>query len=146
MRRLTVPLLLVAILAAALPAEAGAKRRTYMGRFVDAAFALPKPFKPRQLHPFSADDNAYLYGLRWSRWGRGTARARGKAKANDCNPSCAEGHFVRKRGARARGYRLRSGTCHGKAARFYTRARLRFPPGLGLGTMTVRLKTGCPGD
>jgi hypothetical protein len=122
--------------------------RAYIGRFAAGQgqfipFGRPGAFKPPQLHPFSADDNAWLYRLRWSDWGKGTARGRGRGAANNCTPNCAEGKFVRRRGARVRAWRLRAGLCHGREARFYTRARLYFPRGLGLGPFTVRLKTGC---
>ena len=116
---------------------------TYVGRFRLARFGLPTAVKPRQLHPFSADDNAYLYGLRWRSWGGPRAYAKGKAAVNDCEPYCAAGRFVRRRGARATLYRLMPGGCAGKPANYYTRARLRFPRGLGLRPFTVKLVRGC---
>jgi hypothetical protein len=119
----------------------------YIGRFGPpgfySRFGKPSAHKPRQLHPFSADDNAYLYGLRWKDWGHGTATARGKGAANDCKPNCAQGHFVHARGGRARAYRLRLGECHGHPGRFYTRTKLRFPAKEHLKPFTVKLVTGC---
>lgn len=117
--------------------------RALVGSFVLARFGLPTAHKPRELHPFSADDSAWLYGLRWRRWGNARAYGRGKGAANNCIPSCAGGRFVRRRGARATLWQLRDGDCDGQAARFYTRARLRFPRGLGLRPFTVKLKAGC---
>jgi hypothetical protein len=117
--------------------------RALVGGFGFAHFGLPSAFKPRQLHPFSADDNAWLYGLRWRRWGDAHAYGRGKGAANNCTPSCAAGRFIRRRGARATLWRLRDGDCNGRDARFYTRARLRFPRGLGLRPFTVKLTAAC---
>jgi hypothetical protein len=132
--------------AATAPAHSGAAP-AYVGRFGPpgfySRFGKPSAYKPRQLHPFSADDNAYLYGLHWKDWGHGTARATGKAAANDCQPNCAQGHFVHAHGARARAYRLRAGECHGKPGRFYTRTRLHFPKKTHLNDFTVKLVTGC---
>jgi hypothetical protein len=117
--------------------------RALVGSFGFAHFGLPRAFKPRQLHPFSADDNAWLYGLRWRRWGNARAHGRGKGVANDCNPSCAGGTFIRRRGGRATLWRLRDGDCNGRDAHFYTRARLRFPRRLGLRPFTVKLRASC---
>lgn len=115
----------------------------YLGTFGYVRFATPEQDRPRQLHPFSADDGAYFYGLRWSSWGKGKARARGKASVNTCEPYCAAGKYVRRHGARAIAYRLRKGVCDGEPARFYTRALMRFPRAYGIAAMTLKLKTGC---
>src|SRR6185436_12328934 len=115
----------------------------YVGHVLYASFARPSQTRPRELHPFSADDNAYLYGLRWSTWGEATAQASGKATANDCEPSCADGRFVRARGAGVTLFRRREGRCDGERALFYTRALLHWPRALHLRTFTVKLRTGC---
>ena len=44
---------------------------------------------------------------------------------------------------RATLWRLRDGDCNGQDARFYTRARPRFPRGLGLRPFTVKLRATC---
>jgi hypothetical protein len=108
-----------------------------------ADFGRPREFKPGRLHPFSADNNAWFYGLRWRQWGQARASGRGKAAANNCTPNCAEGRFIRRRGARATLFRIRPGTCDGEPARFYTRARLHFPFPLGIRAFTVKLRRGC---
>ena len=108
-----------------------------------AHFGLPTARRPRELHPFSADDNAWLYGLRWRRWGEARAFARGKGAANNCKPNCAGGQYIRRRSAHATLFRLRAGRCNGRSARFYTRARLRFPRGLRLRPFTVKLRASC---
>lgn len=41
------------------------------------------------------DGNLYLNDLHWGYWKRLDARGHGYLVANDCNPSCAEGHFHR---------------------------------------------------
>lgn len=115
----------------------------YIGTFGFARFGLPTQVKPRELHPFSADDNAYFYRLRWRSWGKGKARARGKAAVNSCKPSCAGGRFIHRRGARATAYRLRKDRCDGEPARFYTRARMRFPKRYGIAATTLKLKRAC---
>jgi len=41
------------------------------------------------------DGNLYLNGLHWRYWHKYDARGHGYLVANDCDPSCAEGHFHR---------------------------------------------------
>jgi hypothetical protein len=116
--------------------------RVYVGTFSLSYFGLPGPRRPRELHPYSAfADNLWLYGLRWRRWGEARAYARGKG-AENCLASCAGGRFIRRRGARATLFRLRDGVCDGEPARFYTRARLRFPRGFAH-SVTVMLLPRC---
>jgi hypothetical protein len=115
----------------------------YVGTFGFARFGMPTQVESRKLHPFSGDDNAYFYGLRWRSWGKPKARARGKAAVNNCRPSCAGGKFIRRRGARAIAYRLRKGDCHGEPARFYTRTRMRFPKRYGIASMVLKLGRAC---
>ena len=40
-----------------------------------------------------ADANYELAGLHWRAWGSAKATATGSARANDCTPNCAAGHF-----------------------------------------------------
>lgn len=115
----------------------------YVGTFASADFGLPGPRRPRELHPYSAfADNLWLYGLRWRRWGEARAYARGKG-AEYCLASCAGKRLTLRRGARATLFRLRDGVCDGKPARFYTRARLRFPRGIDVYPVTVMLLPRC---
>jgi hypothetical protein len=136
--------------ASAAPQAFASAAPAYIGRFgpvtFPARFGKPSAHKPRQLHPFSADDAAFLYGLHWTKWGHGTAHATGKASVNDCTPNCAQGHIHHYHGGRARAYRLRAGDCHGKPGRFYTRTRLHFPAKAHLDDFTVKLITGCGGS
>jgi hypothetical protein len=48
---------------------------------------------PRTLVLACADANYSLARLAWRRWGETTATGRGDARANDCSPNCAAGHF-----------------------------------------------------
>ena len=48
---------------------------------------------PKQLTLACADGNYLLTQLRWQHWGRTAASASGTARANDCKPYCAAGHF-----------------------------------------------------
>lgn len=136
--------------AGAAPLASASAAPAYIGRFGPASFPArfgkPSAHRPRQLHPFSADDAAFLYSLHWTKWGHGTAHATGKASVNDCTPTCAQGHVHHFHGGRARAYRLRAGECHGKPGRFYTRTRLHFPAKSNLNDFTVKLITGCGGS
>jgi hypothetical protein len=53
----------------------------------------PLASAPRTLILACADANYSLASLTWHGWGRATATASGKARANDCTPNCAAGHF-----------------------------------------------------
>jgi hypothetical protein len=48
---------------------------------------------PAMLVIACADANYSLDGLKWRGWGRPLASASGTARANDCKPYCAAGHF-----------------------------------------------------
>jgi hypothetical protein len=48
---------------------------------------------PQTLIIACADANYSLAGLKWRRWGSALASATGTARANDCKPYCAAGHF-----------------------------------------------------
>ncbi|HET7567626.1 MAG TPA: hypothetical protein VFJ91_06520 [Gaiellaceae bacterium] len=78
--------------------------------------------KPREVVLACADANFGIRKLRWSGWGRATARATGTAYANDCTPYCAAGHFHTYRAVLvASGRRV----CHGVPS--YARVRISFP-------------------
>ena len=48
---------------------------------------------PHSLVLACADANYELVHLSWHGWGNATASASGTARANDCTPNCAAGHF-----------------------------------------------------
>ncbi len=67
-----------------------------------AATSLPKvsncgevSAKPTGLVLSCADANTALEMLKWSSWGKSTARATGTFSENDCSPTCVEGMFHR---------------------------------------------------
>ena len=67
-----------------------------------AAPALPKvsdcgevSAKPTGLVLSCADANIALETLKWSSWGKSTAKATGIFSENDCSPTCAAGTFNR---------------------------------------------------
>lgn len=85
--------------------------------------------RPASLTLACGDRNYSLEGLTWRSWGAAAATATGTARANDCTPDCAGGHF--------HSYRMtatadRLSTC-GKA-RYYARITITYPgtrpPGL----------------
>ena len=53
----------------------------------------PLVARPKSIVLACADANYELDRLRWRGWGRAAAAASGTARANDCNPNCASGHF-----------------------------------------------------
>jgi hypothetical protein len=53
----------------------------------------PLVSSPRQLTLACADGNYSLTNLRWRHWAASAATASGAARANDCKPYCAAGHF-----------------------------------------------------
>jgi hypothetical protein len=53
----------------------------------------PLVSSPKELILACADANYGLASMRWHGWGHTTATATGEARANDCNPYCAAGHF-----------------------------------------------------
>jgi hypothetical protein len=85
---------------------------------------------PASLVLACADGNYELVRLTWHDWGHVTATARGTARANDCIPYCAAGHFHSYRVSVTAGS-LR--TCG--SARFYARLVIAYvgarPRGIG---------------
>jgi len=53
----------------------------------------PLASAPEELVITCADANYELAGLHWHGWGTARATATGTARANDCTPNCAAGHF-----------------------------------------------------
>jgi hypothetical protein len=83
--------LLVAAGALALSAPAGgAGERTYLPGCVPAEKAK---YKPKTIIVACADANFQIRKISWSHWGHDYAKGKGRAKVNDCDPSCADGHF-----------------------------------------------------
>jgi hypothetical protein len=84
---------------------------------------LGKPqVRPAEVVLACADANFGVRELRWTGWGKATARATGVAYANDCKPYCAAGHFHTYRAVLVASGRQ---VCHGVPA--YRRVRVSFP-------------------
>ena len=69
-----------------------------------------------------ADATFGLRKLRWSGWGKATARATGVAYANDCTPKCAAWHMHSYRAVLVASGRQ---VCHGVPS--YAEVRISFP-------------------
>jgi len=82
----------------------------------------PLVSKPTSLVLACGDGNYLLASLRWNGWGGSAATATGIARANDCKPYCAAGHFHSYR-MTATADRL---TACGKA-RYYARLTIAYP-------------------
>jgi len=105
--------------------------------FVGAQAGIAQPYIPFGNNPerptvLEATEEAILIDVSWREWGSPRASGTGTARVNTCEPSCAEGGIERRPGARVELSELRSGKCRGDEARFYTRARVRWPEGLDL--------------
>jgi hypothetical protein len=92
------------------------------------------PFGNRLARPaiLETSGDAVATRLRWQDWGAPETVARGVARVNSCEPSCARGRLTRRPGVVATLGGLRDGACRGRAARFYAHATVDWPPGLGL--------------
>jgi hypothetical protein len=92
------------------------------------------PFGDRRVRPaiLETSGDAVATRLRWQDWGASETVARGVARVNSCEPSCARGRLTRRPGVVATLGDLRDGACRGRAARFYAHATVHWPPGLGL--------------
>jgi hypothetical protein len=120
-------------------AWAGARPGGPPGTFIRFASELVEPMRVEPAN------GAMVVGLRWSGWGEEGTTGAGTAEVDSCDPSCAAGGVVRRRGARVTLFDLREGRCRGEPGRFYTRARFEWPRGTDLPPrQTVRLNARCP--
>ena len=106
------------------------------------------PFGEPAVRPMTLEafEDAIVVDARWQGWGRPTATARGVARVRLCQPSCAAGKTERRPGARVEALRIRTGKCRREPVRFYTRAVIHWPPGLGLPQrQAIRLSPKCVG-
>jgi hypothetical protein len=94
-----------------------------------AATSLPKvsncgevSAKPTGLVLSCADANTALETLKWSSWGKSTARATGTFSENDCSPTCVEGMFHRYKAVVTL-----SAPKMVKGAKVFTKVRVVFP-------------------
>ena len=78
--------------------------------------------KPAEIVLACGDANFGIRKLRWTNWGKPTARANGTAYANDCKPYCAAGHFHTYTATVVASGRQ---VCHGVPS--YAEVRIAFP-------------------
>jgi hypothetical protein len=92
------------------------------------------PFGDRPVRPslLETSDDALVIRLRWRNWGAPATVGRGVARINSCEPNCASGRLIQRAGVVAVLGDVHSGVCRGRPARFYARAVVEWPPGLGL--------------
>jgi hypothetical protein len=92
------------------------------------------PFGDRRARPavLETSGDSLVTGVRWQGWGAQETVGRGDARVNSCEPNCAEGRLTRRPGVTATLSDLRRGDCRGRPARFYVRAVVEWPGGLGL--------------
>jgi hypothetical protein len=92
------------------------------------------PFGDRRVRPaiLETSNHALVTRVRWRSWGGAAAVGRGVARINSCEPTCADGRLTQHAGVVATLGGLHSGSCQGRPARFYSRAVVEWPPGLGL--------------
>jgi len=72
-------------------AQADVPSRTTMTRVLPCVGA--PQVRPSRFVLACGDGNFYVTALRWVRWSASVGIARGVANLNDCQPSCAAGHF-----------------------------------------------------
>ena len=51
--------------------------------------------KPEALSPYCADFGVAVWKIKWSKWGAYGAEGKGIFAANDCDPNCAEGNYLK---------------------------------------------------
>ena len=121
MRKL-VPLLAVALVALLLPAvtTGTSKVKTYLAGCIPSDTAK---FKPKTVIIACADANAKITKIDWEHWGADHGTGKGTGRFNDCDPSCAQGHF-HSYPANVRAFRPR--ICERSGKREYTRFKYVF--------------------
>lgn len=62
---------------------------TYFGQYGVSTHA----YQPPRLNP-SVDGSLFMRGMQWTVWDDRHAVGRGIAHVNDCDPSCADGHYA----------------------------------------------------
>jgi hypothetical protein len=85
---------------------------------------IPK-VKPKRIVLACADFGLYANHFDWKHWGHRKARTKGVLHAKVCKPSCAEGYF-KDYPVEIVLHRIKTRTCNGKRARYYTKVKLNF--------------------
>lgn len=68
------------------------KPPTVLPGYIDCSYGAPT-LKPSQLMIACGDGGFFITGLRWSNWSQRAAAGAGTGHLNDCEPTCAAGHF-----------------------------------------------------
>lgn len=89
--------------------------------------------EPKRITLACGDANALLKKLEWSEWGGEKAKGTGWFAVNDCDPNCADGHFITY-GAKVKLKEIETDAkCGGQQVDLYTHAKIKFigevPPG-----------------
>jgi hypothetical protein len=117
------------------PPVAEARRPTYVSHDCKQV-----KIKPRSILFACADGGYFVKRLRWRSWWRSQAVGRGVFHFNDCEPSCAEGTFHKRRG---RLILHRRRWCKNVEKFVFKRAKIRYRrPWRGTRRYSWRL--GCP--
>jgi hypothetical protein len=120
MRKLGLGVLAVSLIAAALvPAlSSGAKGPTYTPKLC----SKPK-IKPGKIIIACGDGNFFIKHIHYSFYNGHEAGGKGKAFANSCLPSCAEGHFL-KYPVKFRLTKPRKNSCGGQSVRYFHKIKI----------------------
>lgn len=136
-RTLIVALSVVVLLTSVQVSPAIARPRTYVTHS-----CTDVKVRPRRIVFTCADGNLYMTSLRWRRWNHSRqAVGRGVFNFNDCEPSCADGTFHKRKGTRVALSRRR--WCPGIDKFVFKRARLRFKRPVN-GRKRMRRQLFCP--
>jgi hypothetical protein len=128
-------LLVLALALALVPVSAAARQPTYVTHDCSSAKT-----RPRQIMFACADGGYYVNHLKWRFWHKRKAVARGVYHANDCEPSCAEGTFHKRRGKLVLRARM---WCKNIDAFVFRRAKVCYDRPL-FGTRRARVRLFCP--
>ena len=71
--------------------DGGPETRGHATRVVSTCFRAT--IRPHNLIVTCADGGFIMHHLHYGHWGKYRAYGQGMAKTNDCDPSCADGHF-----------------------------------------------------
>ncbi|MDX6581294.1 MAG: hypothetical protein QOI10_478 [Solirubrobacterales bacterium] len=90
--------------------------------------------EPHRITLACGDSGALLRKAQWSDWGGEKAKGEAFLAINDCDPNCADGHFITY-GVKVKLDKIKEKTCGGQLVDLYRHAHLRFigevPPHAG---------------
>jgi len=91
-------ILLFAIFLVAVPTSAAGSDLAKRDRSYAQYDCVHLKKKPDRIDITCADAGFFYEKLKWKKWERDSAKAKGTANVNDCKPSCANGTFRRYKG------------------------------------------------